>query len=236
MIHRKNILYRFITIALLVLVLAACSDDENNTNDGNNNNNENNGQEENTNSPSDNNKEDNDNNDNNTNENDAQDNNEVNADDETSRSERYGEDEWDEDETGLAMGEAGTLDSNLGQAEITLDSVKWEDADDLEEDAEVTQLISAEITLKNVGDEALVPEDILYSGQLNEEGEEYGDMWDYYEGISEEWDDNLDSGEKTSGIIVFNSEDIDAYELIFGIDLGPTSNKVSFKFENDEVD
>lgn len=44
------------------------------------------------------------------------------------------------------------------------------DEEELEEDAEVAQLIAAYITVKNIGEDSFSPEDVLYDGELYEKG------------------------------------------------------------------
>jgi len=156
--------------------------------------------------------------------------------DEKPRSERIGEDEWKEDETGVGIGDTAINDSNLGEAELTLDSVELVDEDELEEDTDVTQIVAANITIKNVGENAFSPADVLYDGELYEKGEKFGTEWDYYDGVSEEWEDELQPDKETSGVIVFDNWDSDAYELVFGDKTEGLGNRVSFEFEKGETD
>lgn len=139
----------------------------------------------------------------------------------------------------LSIGDTGLSNSNLGKAEITLDSVAIIDEDELEEDEEYAPLIAVQLKVKNIGDEPFNPEEILSSGILIGPEEEYESKWMYYE-VSEEWKNTLNPDEETSGIIVFSYAIEDEYELIFGdirsgSNNAESSNKISFKFNHDEV-
>ncbi|MFD1414133.1 DUF4352 domain-containing protein [Oceanobacillus jeddahense] len=144
-----------------------------------------------------------------------------------------------DDDMSLGIGDTGISNSNLGKAEITLDSAEMAEEDDLQEDGKYAPLIVVHLKVKNIGDESFDPEEVLSSGVLVGSEEEYGSKWMYYE-VSEEWKNTLNPDEETSGIIVFSHAIEDEYELIFGdirsgSNNAESSNKISFEFSNEEV-
>lgn len=151
-----------------------------------------------------------------------------------------GTDDVLEDETGLEIGDTAIHVSDLGKAEITFNSVEAINEDELDQDKQFAPLMIIHLSVKNVGNESFSPEEVLSSGLLRGPEGGYGRKWMYYE-VSEEWEDILDQDEETSGIIVFGYGGKDKYELIFGDERSgsshlDSSNKISFEFDNNEVD
>lgn len=146
-----------------------------------------------------------------------------------------GGNEWDDDEEELGIGETGVSHSPAGKAEITLDAAESLDVDDFDDKTDVTEPMAVYMTVKNVGDDPIKPTDVLYDGELFETGEKFGSVWTEYDGVSEEWKDQIEPNEETSGMIVFDGWDSESYELVFGDMESTPGNKVSFGFDKDEM-
>lgn len=147
-----------------------------------------------------------------------------------------------QDELGLSIGESGLVGSMLGKTIITLESVELVDEFYLEYSDSYTTLFVMHLTIRNVGDEAFSPEEVLNSGLLfGSDYEEGGhSKWMYYDEISEKWQDKLEPNEKTSGVIVFNFSKEDEYQLVFGDKRSSakyvdSSNIISFTFKHSEI-
>lgn len=148
-----------------------------------------------------------------------------------------------QDELGLSIGESGLVGSMLGKAIITLESVELVDEFHLEYSDSYTTLFIMHLTIRNVGDEAFSPEEVLSSGLLF--GPDYDEgghsKWMYYDEVSKKWQDKLNPNEKTSGVIVFNFSKKDEYQLVFGDKRSSakyvdSSNKISFTFKHSEIE
>lgn len=97
-----------------------------------------------------------------------------------------------------------------------------------------------DLTIRNVGDEAFSPEEVLSSGLLFGPDDDKNRKWMYYDEVSEKWQDKLEPNEKISGVIVFEYGQEDEYQLVFGDKRSSakyvdSSNKISFTFKHSEV-
>src|SRR5699024_8933741 len=115
--------------------------------------------------------------------------------------------EWGEDELGLGIGDTATLSTNFAITEITLDSVE-----------QVEDIVEA----------TGVSDDVV------DDGVEGGSMWE--DVTLEESPGEVGVGEEVSGTLFYDVEEDDKYELFINAGLSSTSNKVSFKFDNDEIE
>lgn len=148
--------------------------------------------------------------------------------------------ELPEDEMGLGISDTALHVSELGKAEITLNSAEVINEEELDQDKQFAPLMSIHLSVKNVGDESFNPEEVLSSGLLRGPEGGYGRKWMYYE-VSEEWEDILEQGEETSRIIVFGYGGKNEYELIFGDERSGSNhvssgNKISFNFNKSEIE
>lgn len=201
-------------------ILVACSNNnENNTNDTANNTNENNNQA---------------NESNNTEEAKTSDTNGNKNSNQENESE-VGNDKWGDDEMDLGMGDTGTLNSNVGKGDITLDSVEMVDDEDYEESFN-GQYVLVHLTVNNNSDETMVVEDFLGSTELRVGDKAGGEMWDYYDDLSDDMPEEIDKGDESSFPLVFDAKDTEEYELKSGYHLENVSNKLNFSFTKDEVD
>jgi len=140
--------------------------------------------------------------------------------------------DWGEDELGLGIGETATLSSNFVMAEITLDSVEQVEDDD----AFYGYYTILHMTVNNIGDEPAEFEDIFESTELSDsitEDLNGGELWEdvELEGNSSE----VGIGEKVSGSLIYDVEKEDKYEVYMNFGLESTSNKITFEFQDDEV-
>lgn len=142
---------------------------------------------------------------------------------------------WGDDELGLGIGDTGTLHNNFSKSEITLDSVEVVN-DDGYEKAYYGQYIVVHLTVKNIGEEAVDPLSILDVTHLALDDDLGGDSWDEYGELSEGWPEKIGVGEEASGPLVFDAEDADEYELQIDFNLASISNKVSFIFDDGDID
>jgi len=143
--------------------------------------------------------------------------------------------EWGEDELGLGVGDTATLSTNFAITEITLDSVEQVE----DEDAFFGQYTVLHMTVNNIGDEPAEFEDIFEAAELSDDvvddGVEGGSMWE--DVTLEESPGEVGVGEEVSGALFYDVEDdVDKYELFINAGFSSTSNKVSFKFDNDEIE
>lgn len=144
------------------------------------------------------------------------------------------------DELDLSIGESGLIESRLGKAIITLESVELVDEFYIEYSDRYTTLFVMDLTIRNVGDEAFSPEEVLSSGLLFGPDDDKNRKWMYYDEVSEKWQDKLEPNEKISGVIVFEYGQEDEYQLVFGDKRSSakyvdSSNKISFTFKHSEV-
>lgn len=238
MATRKVHIYAGVAILMLFMIFAGCSSDNNNAN-----NTENNANQEETNTPS-NNENDNqsdsvnnddeaNNGDNNTDE--GENDNNVEDNDEDEKVDESASGDWGDDELELSIGDTGTLHNNFSKTEITLDSVEViEDEDD---ETYFGQFTVLNMTVKNIGDEPVPHEDIFEATELAAEDLDVGgEVWEIFDGVSGDWPDEIDVDEEASGRLVFDVEEADEYELQIDFGLGSVSNKVSFQFDEDEID
>jgi len=145
-----------------------------------------------------------------------------------------------QDEVDLSIGESGLVESGLGKAIITLESVELVDEFHLEYFDSYTTLFVMHLTIRNVGDETFSPEEVLNSGLLFGPEDDGNRKWMYYDEVSEKWQDRLNPNEKTSGVIVFDFSEEDEYQLVFGDKRSSakyvdSSNKISFTFKHSEI-
>src|SRR5699024_9543452 len=236
MATRKVHIYAGVAILMLFMIFAGCSSDNNNAN-----NTENNANQEETNTPS-NNENDNqsgsgnnndeaNNGDNNTDEGE----NDNNVEDNDEKVDESASGDWGDDELELSIGDTGTLHNNFSKTEITLDSVEViEDEDD---ETYFGQFTVLNMTFKNIGDDPVPHEDIFEPTELAAEDVDVGgEVWEIFDGVSGDWPDEIDVDEEASGRLVFDVEEADEYELQIDFGLGSVSNKVSFQFDEDEID
>lgn len=250
MFNKKRLGFAAFLLIALSLIFAACSDDDN-TNGEDDNANDNN-TEETSESPEKNNNENTDENDSEADEEngDNQGNEDENQEDveediedikediegnEDDGDDKGDPDKWGDDELDLSMGDTATKHNNFSKLEITLDSAEMVDDADYE-DSYYGQYVVVHLTIKNIGDEPVVPEEGLGSTDLAVDGASGGEMWDFYDDLSEDMSEEVEVDEEVSVPLVFDVKDTEEYELQMGFNLESVSNKVSYKFNKDEMD
>ncbi|MFD2630919.1 DUF4352 domain-containing protein [Oceanobacillus kapialis] len=139
-----------------------------------------------------------------------------------------------EDQLELGIGDTGKIVNNFSTHEITLNSVEITE----EAGGEPTQegnYVIVNLTIKNLGDDVLNPEDALSSTELATEPGAGGLPWFYIDGVAEEWPAEIAPGESVNGVLLFDIEQSDEYALQTAFDLDSLSNQVSFVFNADEA-
>ncbi|OZU89884.1 hypothetical protein CIL03_01725 [Virgibacillus indicus] len=217
----KRLLFNLFIVMLLAGILAACSDDQDNTDEENN-------QEEQTEEET------------NTDEEQESESDEGNASDsEEDSSEESGDtgsapDEKAEDQLKLSIGDTGTITNNFSKHEITLNSVEIKEEAGGEPSQQGNYVI-VDLTVKNLGEDALSADDALGSTELATEHGDSGMPWFFIEGVAEEWPGQIESGESQSGVLLFDIQKSDSYALQTAVDLDSLSNQISFIFSADEA-
>jgi len=141
---------------------------------------------------------------------------------------------WGEDELNLAIGETATAHNNFSKTEVTLDSVEIVNSDEYEEPYR-EQYVITYMTVKNIGEEPVSPEDVFGATDLVKEDTASGNMWGDVEGLSEGWPDEISIGEEASGPLVFDMEKSKGYTLEMNHHFSSLSNKISFVFDVEEA-
>lgn len=157
---------------------------------------------------------------------DLQEDDEENNKDRQESEEENGASKWGKDELNLAIGDTGTVHNNFSKTEITLDSIEIIRSDQYEEPYR-EQYVVTHMTVNNIGDQPVAPEDVFGSTDLAKETQAGGNMWGDVEG----WPDEIGVGEKASGPLVFDVEKSKRYTLEMNYHLSSLSNKTSFVFD-----
>lgn len=140
-----------------------------------------------------------------------------------------------EDQLKLNIGDTGKIANNFSTHEITLNSVEITD----EAGGEPTQegnYVIVNLTVKNLGEDVLNPEDALSSTELATEHGSGGLPWFYIEGAAEEWPAEIEPGQSETGVLLFDIQQSDEYALQTAFDLDSLSNQVSFVFKAEEAE
>src|SRR5699024_3113450 len=141
------------------------------------------------------------------------------------------------DDLDLSLGDTGTIVMDEYKVDMTLESVEKVDDADYDE-ADNGHYIKAEVSYENTGEETVPGANELFnSTELAVDGEDEGTVWQKFDDISDGWNGETEKGEEDHGPLVFDVPDSGEYELQVNFYL-PSSlaNKISFKFNEDELD
>ncbi|WP_440895624.1 DUF4352 domain-containing protein [Amphibacillus sp. Q70] len=137
----------------------------------------------------------------------------------------------------LGLGDTGILETEIGNFEVTPTAFRFEE--EVGEDDEIPNneiFIIVNLTIKNIDDEPIVSEDLIYSSNLeNVEGAGVGaDL--YFDEINN-FEGEIAPDETMTGELLFDFVREEAYEFSFGADyLDSLSNEVRWVFDADEVE
>ena len=132
----------------------------------------------------------------------------------------------------LSLGETGTMDDTLGTYEVTPTAVEFVESADGESPYNGIFVV-VDITIKNTGDAELASEDIAKADLFNSDDIRMESL-NYYS-FAENFEGPIAPGEEMSGQLVFDHNQTDTYQLIFGYGLETVSNEVKWEFSKDEA-
>src|SRR5690625_3345237 len=139
-----------------------------------------------------------------------------------------------DDEVVLSLGESGVIEDTLGEYEITVESFEvFESYEDIFPINEDYIFLVIDLTVKNIGDTVLDADDILKPTIFDD------NEFSSFRGLDHEFIDPIEGEiqpeEKVSGQILFELQESDYYNLIFGDTLEMVGNKVTWYFERSEA-
>lgn len=136
----------------------------------------------------------------------------------------------------LSLGEIGLLETALGDYEVTPTSIRLLEEVGVEQPYNDTFIVM-DLTITNVGDEAIVSQDII-TARLGSAIGDRGSVsnFDDFEEI-DNFEGEIAPGETMTGEIIFDFVLDDSYELSFGaVYLDSLSNEVRWVFDTDEAE
>ncbi len=130
----------------------------------------------------------------------------------------------------LELGESGIMSNPVGKYEITVKSVRT--LDKLGEFDPLMDLFFVfTVSIKNIGDKAILGEEVAVSDLFRDETSRQGSF--LHEDI-DNFKGEIAPGETVEGEIVFNQAISEDYSLVFGSSL-ITSNKLTWNFDYEEI-
>ncbi|WP_099158594.1 DUF4352 domain-containing protein [Virgibacillus ndiopensis] len=155
---------------------------------------------------------------------------------ETNSSEKSNDTEgkWGKDYLELGIGDTGIVHNNHSKFEVTLNSVEITEKKG-DHTSETGVFVIPNITVKNIGDDTIIGDDILSSTALTYEPGTSGYTVVYLDGIFNGWPAEIKPQESKSVDVVFDEIKNDVYALQFGHALESVSNEVRFTFNRDEA-
>ncbi|ADU31784.1 DUF4352 domain-containing protein [Evansella cellulosilytica] len=157
-------------------------------------------------------------------------NDESTLDEETENIEQ--DDSYESKDEVLSIGDTGRMIDTLGEYEITVHSAKA--FKEIEGNTPTMDVyVVVDVSFKNIGDEELFANDVkrthLFSD--NELPQENLFFIEFIDDI----DGEINPGETVTGQLIFEQNDSDFYELIFGWGLSTVSNELTWHFTREEV-
>lgn len=155
------------------------------------------------------------------------------------------QDENDSDSSNeiLGLGDTGTLETVIGDYEVIPESFEIvKDIDGITPTEEGDVFVIVDITVKNIGDTTLNPEEVTTDTAVLLDKEEYkydlltsvsmdGPYDEYINIISEE----IQPDEVVDGQLLYALPPTNQYSLVYGWGLDTTSNEVTWRFDADEA-
>lgn len=135
----------------------------------------------------------------------------------------------------LRLGETGTLNTTIGDYEVTPVSFEIVDKPNgIEPYNEGHIFVIVDTKIKNIGDDTLEGADLTSSTVLADDDDRKSDNhWEI--DIVNHFEGELKPGEEMSGQLLFQTPPSDHYALIFGYALETVSNEVVWRFDADEA-
>ncbi|WP_058305884.1 DUF4352 domain-containing protein [Gracilibacillus massiliensis] len=129
----------------------------------------------------------------------------------------------------LSLGETGTVESNVGDYEVTVNSFEF-----IEEFDENTPMLKyfvlVDYTVKNIGEDPIVGEDIYRTEIIDDQ--EYVEENYYFESINQ-LKGEIAPGESVEAELLFDSEESEHYQLVFNYASSATT--LTWEFNSNEV-
>jgi|SRR5699024_2190070 len=206
-----------LAITLLMTLLIACSSDDENNQKSDDNNAVTNG----------------DNSENNNTENNT-DNNGKNNDGNSGTSENDDNNGKFSDGEALSLGETGTVESTIGEYEVTFESFELQDKMEGEESVKNNGIfVLMDATVEITGDEPIEASDINKARLFNAE-EASTENTSYYESVNM-IEGTLEPGDKVDGQFLFSLAESDAYKLVLNYGLDGVATEITWEFSADEA-
>ena len=135
----------------------------------------------------------------------------------------------------LSLGDTGLMETAIGKIEVTPTSIRFlENVGDERPFDEI--FLVMELTITNVGDEAVLSEEMITARLHGEDGSGGVASFDDFSEI-DNFEGELEPGETVSGEVIFDFSIEDKYQLSFGAAyLGSLSNEVRWEFDADEAE
>ncbi len=133
----------------------------------------------------------------------------------------------------LSLGETGTVESTIGDYEITFNSFQLleEMEGESAEGEEVFVLVDAKVT--NTGEDSLNGKDLYTASIFSDDGLSAENTF-YYESINL-FEGTIEPGASMEGQFLFISSASDTYELVYNNSLGALATVLTWEFSADEA-
>ena len=132
----------------------------------------------------------------------------------------------------LRLGETGTVESTIGEYEITVESFEF--VDEVEGESSLMELfVLVDVSVTNTGDQTLLGEDINSAALFNQEGITQENTL-YYESI-ELLKGEMAPGESMQGQLLFHQSSSDYYDMVFNYGLETVSTELTWRFDAEEA-
>ncbi|SEO60848.1 protein of unknown function [Amphibacillus marinus] len=138
----------------------------------------------------------------------------------------------------LDLGEVGTLETELGNFQVTPTAFRFEDEiddGDINETPYNGTFIIVELTIENIDDQTLLSEELVKSANLeNLDGAGIAPFLDF--NTIENFEGEIEPGASMSGELLFDFTNEEVYEFSFGADyLESLSNEVRWHLNSDDA-
>ncbi|WP_117168157.1 DUF4352 domain-containing protein [Paraliobacillus sediminis] len=137
----------------------------------------------------------------------------------------------------LSLGETGTMETILGNFEVTPSAVQF--LEEVEDDGSYAEpgngvFVVVDVKVKNIHDKPLESSDIISLDLVDRDGAGSTDNPTF--SSIESFEGEIAPGEEMTGQLIFNHFKEDYYQLQFGADLSTVSNAVTWEFTADEAE
>ncbi|WP_163582479.1 DUF4352 domain-containing protein [Gracilibacillus saliphilus] len=142
-------------------------------------------------------------------------------------------DQNENDENHLSLGETGTVESVVGDYEVTVNSFEY--MDEIEgESSNKEFFIVVDYTVKNIGTEKINGEDIYGADLFDENGSRGGNI-SFFESVNM-LEGTIDVNEAKSGELLFDGRESEYYDLVFNFGaLESNATRLTWRLNADEA-